>query len=143
MITVDLSTLAWLAIAQLTAVLILVAVATTLLTRGTRGVLKIQEIHITALSQRLDTEVGTLKAFIEKLKGRVETLEEYIVANGLPVPHSREDAQEFSRKIAEQKETAKALLIPPIADNVDLRARSRELRERGKGNQTQDTHRTL
>ena len=143
MITVDLSTLAWLAIAQLTAVLILVAVATALLTRGTRGVLKIQEIHISALSQRLDTEVGTLKSFINGLQERVDTLEDYIVANGLPIPHSREDAQDFVRKLAEQKETAKALLIPPISDNVDLRARSRELRERGKGNPTEDTNRTL
>ena len=143
MITVDLSTLAWLAIAQMAGVLGLVTIATTLLTRGTRGVLKIQEIHITALSQRLDSEVGTLKAFIEKLQGRVETLEEFIIANGLPVPSSKQDAQDFIRKIAEQKATAKALLIPPISDNVDLRARSRELRERPKGKPPEDTHRTL
>ena len=130
MISLELGELVHLGLAQLGFFLLLVVIAISLVIRAFRGLIRIQELHISALSQRLETEVGEMRKMVESLKARVVSLEWYIVNNDLPVPHSDEQARELIAQRVREQAQVRALAIPAHDNMAELRAESRAMRER-------------
>lgn len=130
MISLELGELVQLGLAQLGFFLLLVVIAISLVIRAFRGLIRIQELHISALSQRLETEVGEMRKMVEGLKARVVSLEWYIVNNDLPVPHSDEQARELIAQRVKEQAQVRALAVPAHDNMAELRAESRGIRER-------------
>jgi hypothetical protein len=130
MITLGLGELLWLGFAQLGAFLGLTAVAVWLVVRAFRGIIHIQEMHISALAARLETEVGEMRRMVDNLKGRILSLEWYIVNNDLPVPTSEEQARELIAKRVQERAVAREMAQPTYNDFQELRGESARLRKR-------------
>jgi hypothetical protein len=129
-ITLELGELVYLGVAQLGLFLLLVVIATGLILRVFRGIVTVQDIHIKALSARLETEVGEMRKMVESLTARVRSLEWYIASNDLPVPSSDEQAREFVSARVQERAVTRAMAQPIYDVMTELKNESARLRKR-------------
>ena len=111
------------------AVVALTVLATTLVTRDMRQIVKSQGEQIAHLT----TTQHNLQNNINRLQDTVDIFTGYMEALGIPIPQSREEAREILRTRDREQAQARWLSVP--IDTLNLRHRSAELRNKPHGNQ--------